>query len=61
MTQHLRADYAYGVVLVIAAAVAYSTAGLFTKGVAAGAWAAIFWRGVLAVGFSVAWAKRPLR
>ncbi len=55
MTQHLRSDYAYGVVLVVAAAVAYSTAGLFTKGVAAGAWAVIFWRGIFAVGFSVAW------
>lgn len=55
MIHSFRSDYALGVVLVIAAAVAYSTAGLFTKGVTAGAWAVIFWRGVFAVGFSVAW------
>ena len=51
----LSSDYAVGVALVVAAAVAYSTAGLFTKGVVADAWAVIFWRGVFAVGFSVAW------
>ncbi len=55
MIQSLRSDYALGVVLVFAAAVAYSTAGLFTKGVTAGAWEVIFWRGIFAVGFSVAW------
>ncbi|MEP0961422.1 MAG: DMT family transporter [Roseobacter sp.] len=48
-------DYTFGVILILAAAIAYSTAGLFTKGVIAGAWAVIFWRGVFAVGFSVAW------
>ncbi|MEM6667282.1 MAG: DMT family transporter [Pseudomonadota bacterium] len=55
MTNAVRSEYATGVILVVAAAVAYSTAGLFTKGVVAGAWAVIFWRGVFAVGFSVAW------
>lgn len=55
MTNALRSEYAAGVILVLAAAIAYSTAGLFTKGVVAGAWAVIFWRGVFAVGFSVAW------
>lgn len=44
-----------GVLLVVTAAVAYSTAGLFTKGVAAGAWAVIFWRGLFAIVFSIAW------
>ena len=58
MNHSLRSDYALGVVLVIAAAVAYSTAGLFTKGVSAGAWEVIFWRGVFAVGFSAAWTVR---
>ena len=53
-----RSDYGIGVLLVVAAAVAYSTAGLFTKGVTAGAWEVIFWRGVFAVGFSVAWTAR---
>lgn len=55
MTHAVRSEYATGVILVVAAAIAYSTAGLFTKGVVAGAWAVIFWRGVFAVGFSVAW------
>jgi len=53
--RRLRSDYAIGVALVVAAAIAYSTAGLFTKGVVAGAWAVIFWRGVFAAGFSVVW------
>lgn len=55
MQRNLRSDYAFGVLLIVAAAIAYSTAGLFTKGVVAGVWAVIFWRGVFAVGFSVAW------
>lgn len=55
MNHSFRSDYVLGVVLVVAAAVAYSTAGLFTKGVSAGAWEVIFWRGVFAVGFSVVW------
>jgi len=55
MTNAIRTEYATGVILVVAAAITYSTAGLFTKGVVAGAWAVIFWRGVFAVGFSVAW------
>ncbi|MEP2767113.1 MAG: DMT family transporter [Paracoccaceae bacterium] len=49
------ADYKLGVILIVTAAIAYSTAGLFSKGVVAGAWAVIFWRGIFAVGFSVAW------
>ena len=35
-----------GVVLVLASAVLWSTAGLFTKAAEAGAWTVIFWRGV---------------
>ena len=53
--RNLRSDYSLGVILIVAAAIAYSTAGLFTKGVVAGVWAVIFWRGVFAVGFSVGW------
>lgn len=52
----LRTDYALGVGLLVASAVTFSTAGLFTKGVEAGAWAVIFWRGVFAVLATTAWA-----
>ncbi len=51
----LRSQYVVGVVLVVIAAVTYSTAGLFTKGVAAGSWEVIFWRGVFAAAFTTAW------
>lgn len=50
-----RSDYATGVALLVIAAVTYSTAGLFTKGVLAGAWAVIFWRGLFAAIFTVGW------
>lgn len=58
MTQAIRSDYTIGVLLVLTAAVTYSTAGLFTKGVVAGAWAVIFWRGVFAAGFTALWTVR---
>ncbi|HMB75621.1 MAG TPA: DMT family transporter, partial [Kiloniellaceae bacterium] len=45
-------QYHHGVILIVAAAVAYSTAGLFTKGVAAGSWDVIFWRGLFAAAFT---------
>ncbi len=48
-------QYSIGVLLLISAAVTYSTAGLFTKGVVAGAWAVIFWRGLFAAAFTVFW------
>lgn len=51
----IRSQYYIGVVLVVIAAVTYSTAGLFTKGVAAGSWEVIFWRGVFAAAFTTAW------
>jgi len=50
-----RTEYSIGVLLLIIAAVTYSTAGLFTKGVIAGAWSVIFWRGLFAAGFTIAW------
>ena len=48
-------EYMVGVVLVVIAAITYSTAGLFTKGVEAGAWEVIFWRGVFAAAFTTSW------
>jgi drug/metabolite transporter (DMT)-like permease len=44
-----------GVALVFTSAMVFSTAGLFTKGVEADAWAVIFWRGLFSVVFSVIW------
>jgi len=41
-----------GVVLIIVSAIVFSTAGIFTKGVDAGSWEIIFWRGVFAAGFT---------
>jgi len=41
-----------GVILVTLSAIVFSTAGVFTKGVDAGAWEIIFWRGVFAAGFT---------
>lgn len=52
-----------GVVLIIISAIVFSTAGIFTKGVSAGAWDIIFWRGIFAAGFTcvyVFW-RRTLR
>ena len=37
-----------GIILMLVSALVFSTAGLFTKGVAASAWNVIFWRGVFA-------------
>ena len=55
MTQRAQSDYHVGVVLVVIAAVTYSTAGVFTKGVDAGSWEIIFWRGCFAAAFTTAW------
>ncbi len=44
--------HARGVALVCISAIAFSTAGLFTKGVSAEAWNVIFWRGVSAAAFT---------
>ena len=44
-----------GVTLLLISAFAFSTAGLFTKGVASDAWTIIFWRGVFSVAFLTAW------
>jgi drug/metabolite transporter (DMT)-like permease len=42
-----------GVILVLVSALVFSTAGIFTKGVHAGAWDIIFWRGLFGTGFTV--------
>ena len=55
MTSKTRSEYAIGIMLLVAAAVTYSTAGIFTKGVVAGAWAVIFWRGLFAAAFTTGW------
>ncbi len=55
MTSKTRSEYTIGVMLLVAAAVTYSTAGIFTKGVVAGAWAVIFWRGLFAAVLTTGW------
>jgi len=50
-----RGDTAKGVLLVAMSAAVFSTAGLFSKGIAADAWSIIFWRGVFAVAGAVVW------
>ena len=52
----MKSTYARGAVLVCVSAIAFSTAGLFTKGVSADAWVVIFWRGVSAALFTLAYA-----
>ena len=44
-----------GLILAVLSAITFSTVGLFTKGVDAGAWEVIFWRGTAAVLFTAAW------
>ena len=48
-------DYGIGVALLLASALTFSSAGLFTKGEIAGAWAVIFWRGLFAAIFTTLW------
>ncbi len=55
MNQDAQSEYYIGVSLVVTAAITYSTAGLFTKGVEAGSWDVIFWRGFFAAAFTTVW------
>ncbi len=55
MNRDTHTEYYIGVILVVTAATTYSTAGLFTKGVEAGAWEVIFWRGFFAAAFTTVW------
>jgi len=50
-----RPEYTVGVILLVIAATTYSTAGLFTKGVEAGPWEVIFWRGIFAGALTTVW------
>ncbi len=54
-SNHLNRSYVLGIALVMVSAATFSTAGLFTKGVLAGSWEVIFWRGAFAVLFTFAW------
>jgi len=58
MTSDARSEYSAGILLLVASAVTYSTAGIFTKGVEADVWAVIFWRGLFAAGFTTVWVLR---
>lgn len=46
-----------GIILMLSSALVFSTAGLFTKGVAADAWTIIFWRGLFATIFTTAYVQ----
>jgi len=50
-----------GIALLLLSVVTYSTAGLFTKGVGAGAWEIIFWRGLFSAAFASVWTFRQRR
>lgn len=52
------AEHLNGAILVVISAVVFSTAGVFTKGVDAGPWDVIFWRGAFAAGFTIAYVLR---
>lgn len=52
----MKSTHTTGVMLVCISALAFSTAGLFTKGVEAGAWEVIFWRGISAAVFTLGYA-----
>jgi len=55
MRQNTRSEYAIGAALVVISAITFSTAGVFTKGVEAGSWEVIFWRGIFAAAFTTLW------
>lgn len=44
-----------GIVLVVISALVFSLAGVFTRGVSSAAWDIIFWRGLAAAGFTLAY------
>lgn len=55
MISAARSSYYSGTLLLVVSAVTFSTAGLFTKGVTAGSWEVIFWRGFFAAAFTILW------
>jgi drug/metabolite transporter (DMT)-like permease len=50
-----RTSHSLGVTLVVVSAAVFSTAGLFSKGLTASAWDIIFWRGIFAALFTIAY------
>ena len=58
MGKGIKSKYYIGIFLLIVSAIAYSTSGLFTKGVGAGSWDIIFWRGFFAAAFITVWTMR---
>jgi len=58
MTGDNRSEYYVGALLVVVSAITFSSAGLFTKGVQAGAWEIIFWRGLFAAALTTAWTMK---
>ncbi len=55
MNQNTQSEYYIGAFLVVISAITFSTVGLFTKGVEAGSWDIIFWRGFFAAAFTTVW------
>ena len=55
MNQNTRSEYYVGAFLIVMSAITFSTAGLFTKGVEAGSWDVIFWRGIFAATLTTVW------
>lgn len=55
MNKNNPSEHYIGVILLMVSAITYSTAGLFTKGVEAGSWEVIFWRGLFAAAFTTVW------
>ncbi len=55
MVQNAREQVLLGRYLIALSAVAWSTAGIFTKGVEADVWTVLLWRGLLAGGVMSAW------
>lgn len=53
MTPPKFSTHTAGVILVVVSAIVFSSAGIFTKGVAADAWTVIFWRGLAAATFTL--------
>lgn len=50
-----RSSYAVGVFLLVVSAIAFSSTGVFAKGVEAAAWSVIFWRGAFAAASTTLW------
>lgn len=58
MNQNTQSEFHVGAFLIVISAITFSTAGLFTKGVEAGSWDVIFWRGFFAAAFTTLWTMK---